>query len=201
MGEMLAQWVELRQEEDESFDAYRARVNHLKSLLEHAKERQSARMCAYTLLDKLQPRYKQAVLALKAEAKLKEADSIEWDTVTAFINSHEREESRIDGEVANGDAKAMAAMSGASWSGRMQLAKQAERKGGQAASASAPARQGAERAPRTMDDVQCFGCKQFGHMKRNCPKAERRSRSSTQGQRQSSQQELRQLSAQTRCSS
>lgn len=185
VGEMLAQWTHLRQEDSESFDAYRARVNHLQSLLTQAKERQSARMYAYTLLDKLQPRYKQAVLALKASDKLKQADSIDWDTVTAFINSHEREESRIDGEVANGDAKAMAAMSGTSWSQRMQLAKQAKQKGGQAASASAPARQGAERAPRTMDDVQCFGCKQFGHMKRNCPKAEQRSRSSTQGQRQS----------------
>ena len=68
VGELLAQWVALRQEEDESFDAYRARVNQLKSLLEHAKEPQSARMCVFTLLDKLQPRYKQAVLALKAGA-------------------------------------------------------------------------------------------------------------------------------------
>jgi hypothetical protein len=55
VGELLAQWIALRQEEDESFDAYRARVNQIKALLEHAKEPQSARMYVFTLLDKLQP--------------------------------------------------------------------------------------------------------------------------------------------------
>ena len=38
VGELLAQWIALQQEEDESFDAYRARVNHLRALLVHAKE-------------------------------------------------------------------------------------------------------------------------------------------------------------------
>ena len=42
VGELLAQWVALRQEDDESFDAYRARVNHLLALLDHAKEKPSA---------------------------------------------------------------------------------------------------------------------------------------------------------------
>ena len=41
-------------------------MNQLKALLEHAKEPPSARMYAFMLLDRLQPRYKQAVLALKA---------------------------------------------------------------------------------------------------------------------------------------
>ena len=39
MGAVLvAQWVALRQEDEESFDAYRARVNHVLALLDHAKE-------------------------------------------------------------------------------------------------------------------------------------------------------------------
>src|SRR6185437_1345928 len=50
------------------------------------------------LLGKLQPRYKPAVLALKAGDKLKDADKVEWDTVTAFINAHERSEQRLDGD-------------------------------------------------------------------------------------------------------
>ena len=71
VGELLAQWVALRQEEDESFDAYRARVNHVLALLEHAKEKPSARQHAFMLLDRLQPRYKPAVLALKLGDLLK----------------------------------------------------------------------------------------------------------------------------------
>ena len=66
VGELLAQWIALQQEEDESFDAYRARVNHLRVLLVHAKEPPSDNMYALTLVDRLHPRYKQAVLALKA---------------------------------------------------------------------------------------------------------------------------------------
>jgi hypothetical protein len=38
IGELLAQWTALQQGEEESFDAYRARVNHLRALLVHAKE-------------------------------------------------------------------------------------------------------------------------------------------------------------------
>ena len=44
------------------------------------------------LLDRLQPRYKQAVLALKAGGQLKDAEKIAWETVAALINQHERSE-------------------------------------------------------------------------------------------------------------
>jgi len=114
VGELLAQWVALRQEEDESFDAYRARVNQLKALLDHAKEPQSARMYVFTLLDKLQSRYKQAVLALKASGQLKDADKIVWDTVAAFINQHERSELRFGAESGSESAAMAAAARGSS---------------------------------------------------------------------------------------
>lgn len=79
VGELLATWTSLAQEEHESFDAYRARVNHVKTLLECAKEPQSARMYSYILLDKLQPKYESAVLALKAGGQLADADKISGD--------------------------------------------------------------------------------------------------------------------------
>jgi hypothetical protein len=59
IGNLLDQWTSMRQgeaAEDESFDAYLARVNQLRSLLEHAGEKPSHNMYAYTLLWKLQPR-------------------------------------------------------------------------------------------------------------------------------------------------
>jgi len=98
VGELLSQWTTLQQDADESFDAYRARVNKLNVLLEQAKEKPSARMYTFMLLDRLQPRYKAAVLALKAGGQLKDTEKVQWDSVTSFINAHERTEARLDRE-------------------------------------------------------------------------------------------------------
>ena len=65
-------------------------MNKVSALLEAAKEKPSARFYAFTLLDKLQPSYAAAVLALKAGEALTDASKIDWDKVTAFVNSHER---------------------------------------------------------------------------------------------------------------
>jgi len=92
VGALLTQWIALKQGEDESFDAYRARVDKLFSLLEAAQEKQSRRMYSLLLLDHLQPQYKQAVLALKASGKMKDPEKADWDEIAAFINSHERAE-------------------------------------------------------------------------------------------------------------
>ena len=176
VGELLAQWTTLRQEEDETFDAYRARVTHLNSLLAAAKEKPSARMFSYMMLDRLQPRFKQAVLALKAGGQLKDAESIAWDTVTAFVNSHERNEMRLDTQESGAHAMAVsysrppgakpwlkAASAGAASS---SIA------GSKTASfgfrAAPPSRE--QRHPRTLTDVQCFNCKEFGHLSRQCLK-------------------------------
>jgi hypothetical protein len=165
VGELLAQWTTLRQEEDESFDAYRARVNRLNALLDHADEKPSARMYAYMMLDRLQGRYKQAVLALKVGDQLKKADNIPWDSVTAFINAHERNEMRLDAAGGGMDgapnAKAMAARGESS-------TVQRPRTWAKAAAASTAPRDEPQR-PRTLADVQCFNCEKFGHMSRKCP--------------------------------
>ena len=146
VGDLLEQWTSLRMDDSESFDAYRARVNKLRELLKAAKESPSDRMYTLIMLDRLQPRFKQAVLALKAGGQLKDADKIAWDTVTAFINSHERNESRMD---ASSDGIATAAA--------------------MAAAATRPPRQPRSNSSRDLSNVQCYECDQFGHLKMNCP--------------------------------
>ena len=62
---LLGQFFALAQEVDESFDAYRARVNKVDALLTAAKACPPRMQYAFMLLDRLQPRYAQAVLALR----------------------------------------------------------------------------------------------------------------------------------------
>ena len=176
VGELLGRWSALHQDEAQSFDAYRAEVNKLAALLDHAKEKPSARMYAHTLLDRLQPRYKPAVLALKASGQLKDASVVAWDTITAFINAHERNEARLGSESVDGQAKAMATTAWNkphSWPSKPTPAAAAAAGSGTAAPQSDHASHGQgqrSHRPRTLAHVQCFNCEEFGHLSRNCPK-------------------------------
>jgi hypothetical protein len=174
IGDLLATWIAQRQDEEESFDAYRARVNHLRALLAHAKEPQSDNMYAYMLLDRLQPRYTQAVLALKAGGQLKDATKIEWDSVTAFINAHERNEQRQSGGAttaamanairgsgagsATAEKPSQQDNGGASWTSQ-RGGHGGSRRGGQQQRGGQPQR----------DRRTCFRCDQKGHIAATCP--------------------------------
>ena len=103
---LFREWSELEQGDDESFDAYRARVNNVANLLGNADERPSARMYAYTLLERLRPHYKPVVLALQNSSLMKKTKTIavpkvekteldiDWIEVTRQVNAHERSEQR-----------------------------------------------------------------------------------------------------------
>lgn len=171
VGELLAQWTTLRQEDDESFDAYRARVNRLHTLLEQAKEKPSARMYAYMMLDRLQPQYKPAVLALKVGEQLKDADKIAWDTVAAFLNAHERNEQRIGAEA--GDGARAAAARGRSMPDPSDPSQKQwrSRASGQLKQRRGDRQQGARQDKRT-----CFRCDQQGHIAAVCPNPPKPSR-------------------------
>ena len=186
VDDLLTQWSLLRQEDDESFDAYRARVTKVATLLEQANAKVPAPMLSHTLLSKLLPRYKPAVLALKAGDQLVDPKAIKWEKVTAFINAHEREEQRMDLEsgATGGEAKAMAARG--TWANRAST--QARGNGsrttvtlgstngatsGGASGSSDSARHGdaSERRPRRpLAEIECYLCHQLGHMVGKCPK-------------------------------
>ena len=151
VNDLITQWMQLHMEEEESFDAYRARVNRIHTLLELAQEKPSARQYSYTLTDKLAPHFKQAILALKASGKLKEADMVDWEAVTAFINAHERSEHRlaqrdISSEGSQANTMAMAA--------RGYVSGNTGSSGG--------------RRPRSLADMQCFNCSEYGHLASQC---------------------------------
>ncbi len=177
IGELLAQWTALRQEDDESFDAYRARVNHLRALLIHAKEPPSDNMYAFMLLDRLQPRYKQAVLALKAGSQLKDVSTIVWDTVTSFINAHERSEVRLGENGASGVGMAAAAHGTADGTTGRQHPRAASGTAGwsrQGSSNQFGRRGGIPRRtarPGESETRTCFRCEEKGHVVANCPQA------------------------------
>jgi transposase InsO family protein len=180
IGELLAQWTALKQEDDESFDAYRARVNHLRALLVHAKEPPSDNMYAFMLLDRLQPRYKQAVLALKAGNQLKDASTIAWDTVTSLINAHERSELRLGAEHTSVDGAAMVHAARATGDRSEQQSHAGRQYTGRGGSQHAWMQQGSggrgrgrgdgHRSARAGQDTRtCFRCDKQGHIAAVCP--------------------------------
>jgi len=105
VGELWDEFTQLAQGDDESFDQYKARVDRVYGLLEHAKDKPSRGQYTHRLLWKLSPQYNAAVLALRAGGKLKESDKIDWDEIVAFVNNHERSQQRLDA----GDGGQMAA--------------------------------------------------------------------------------------------
>ena len=163
---LLRQWFGLKQGEEESFDAYRARVMKLATLLELAKEKQSDRMLVFILLEQLQPRYKPAVLALQNGTKLSDVSKIDWNDVAAFINAHERSEQRLQGD-ASADAQAMAVgMRAPSYSKMAQSANNSKSGVGGRQSGFA----GVQRSGFTpMSQRECYHCHKVGHIKMNCP--------------------------------
>jgi hypothetical protein len=169
VADLLMQWITLGQNEEESFDAYRARVDKLNTLLTIAKEKPSARMYSLMMTEKLQPKYKAAVLALKAGGKLKDAEKIDWESVVALINAHEREEFRQGGEsTAYANAARGFAPNGAKQNNPWNSKHTMQQSGG-------------ERERRPLSSVQCFGCQQYGHYKKECPNRRRNDGANSSG--------------------
>ena len=168
VAELLSQWMNLKQEAEESFDAYRARVNKLRSLLEVANEKPSDGVYAYILLDRLQPSYSHAVLALKAGDKLKDASKINWVEVIVFINNHERSvlRSETSGEEGGSNAEIGYAATQKKW--QKHIPYNIEYRG-----TIAPPGLGQPSVPPPTtkpDDRGCFNCGSKEHISRYCDK-------------------------------
>lgn len=150
VGDLWDEFTQLAQEEEESFDVYKSRVDRVYGLLAHAKDKPSPGLYAHRLLWKLSPRYSPAVLALKASGKLKDAGAISWDEIVAFINNHERSEHRLAANEGSDEQKLFAAT-----------------KRGEGNGPPASKRRDA------LSRIECFNCGGKGHMARNCRKPQK----------------------------
>ena len=160
---LFMEWAGLTQAVGESFDAYRARVNKISVLLDAAGEKPSPRMYAFTLLDKLQPFYSVAVLALKAGKTLDDATNIDWNKVTAFVNTHERNAQRSEEEGGASPELGMAAIGGSNGG----------RRGFQKGNKNNPQQRSPLPATTKPDARGCFNCASKDHIMRYCPRPKR----------------------------
>jgi hypothetical protein len=171
VAELLSQWMNLKQDAEESFDAYRARVNKLRALLETANEKPSDGVYAYILLDRLRPLYSHAVLALKAGDKLKDASKINWVEVIVFINNHERSVTRGDAEQSSGGigpGEMGYAAQQKKWQKHVPHSREYNGAGGPP---SYPPGQPSVPPPTTKPDYRgCFACGSKEHISRYCDK-------------------------------
>ena len=144
---VLELWERLttaRQEEDEAFDVYKARVDSVKELLVAAKEVVPPTLYASTLLWRLQARYSPAILSMKTSDMLKDLNHLDWPRIVTLIAQFERDQLSLGGE-AEGSERAMA----------MRTPR----------GNTSPIARG--RSP--VSRIQCWTCSKFGHYKSDCP--------------------------------
>lgn len=158
VGDLWDQFTKMEQSDEESFDQYKARVDHVYGLLAHAKDKPSAGLYAHRLLWKLLPQYTPAVLALKASGKLKEPEKIVWDEIASFVNNHERSQQRLNERDDIGQGHAMAVTSAR------------------------------RNVPNKKGTFACFNCGESGHMARQCSKPRRARRDGPENAYESSQE-------------
>ena len=147
MADLWERFTALEQSSDESFEEYKARVDELRSLLVHAKDPPSHGQYTHRLLWKLQQKYDQAVLALKAGDRIKDTEKIDWVEVSSFMANHERSQLRLNGVNESPAERTMAARGNNNNSGGASSRKQAG----------------------VATDYRCFECGTVGHIKRFCP--------------------------------
>lgn len=167
IADLYKRWNELAIGDDESFDSYKARVDEVNRLLEHAKDKPSPGQYAYVVLEKaamLQPKLKPAVLALRVASaasgsgedrfRLSDPMNTNWDEVVKFINSHERSENRMSDAQAERDhgiAAAAAAARSSQWNKSLSSSSQWVK-------------------TKSSGDIECHHCHEKGHIRPHCPR-------------------------------
>jgi hypothetical protein len=152
---VMALWKKfttLQQQQEESFDAYKARVDAARELLVHAKQTLSPGLYASLLLWNLQPRYAAAVLALQTADKLKDPAAVDWAHITDYMAQYERTQRHTEGNSAeDGGQRTMAVLAG--------MPNQQSR---------SPV--GSNKKPaQNLSKVDCYYCKKLGHYASDCP--------------------------------
>jgi len=157
---LLGEWSSLRQDDSETFDMYRARVNRVHTRLVSAKEQPTPRAYSYKLMD-LNPRYAPILLALQASRVLEQHASTDWEEIARQINAHERRELRQSSEN-SGQGLAMSA------AGSSRQRSRNWRSGGGSSSKQGDQRSGAGNAGQKRGPKVCWGCGKEGHQREDC---------------------------------
>jgi hypothetical protein len=163
----------LEQKTGETFSAYKARVDHIRMLLKHAKEPMSESLYCGLLLWKLQPEYGSAVLAARAGGQLKDAKLVNWEEMVAFMNNQERSLRRLEGgngEEGEGEEGSAASSQKAAPSEKSMSAGAKggyKGKGGWKPAGGASSHGGGKAWPNP--NIECFACHEHGHIASKCP--------------------------------
>ncbi len=144
---VMALWKEFTtmvQDNEESFDTYKARVDSARELLVNAKQPIPEGLYASLILWNLQPHYSTAVLTLKTGDRLKDPAKIDWTSITDYMAQYERSQVHLGEIGVNNHERTMAA------------------------------RANAARRQNTTLSVKCFNCHKKGHYATQCDQPDRR---------------------------
>lgn len=172
VSELLEKWLALRMEVNESYDSFYARASQVVTLLTYADQKPTPEVYCLIMLDRLQPGYDDAVLALKVSGKLQDKKSIDWDEVKKIINNHERNKKLVvGGSAAAGAAADGTAMAARTWSniGHGAPASDARGSNHRGHNDSGRDRNAGHAAGSGGRTISCFACGQKGHIARMCP--------------------------------
>jgi hypothetical protein len=156
VADLWKTYTSLAQEPGENFEEYKARVDSVLELLQHAKESPPPGLYSFTLIWRLQPRYYDAVLALKANGQMKDPAQVDWPAIAAFMANHERSLQRL-GSTETAD-HVMGARS----------------PGGQGSSSGDSRRKSERSAGGGHSGVECYYCHEFGHIAADCAQLKRK---------------------------
>jgi hypothetical protein len=167
IGEIFMKFFHSFQGKDQSFDEWRAWVNELRRVLESAGQTITPEMYVWVLLDKLQPRHEQAVLALKASGKLTDKKIVDWNEIATFINTQERSKNRQES-----DGVVSAAWANAATSSRAAVPRTYSGNSNNRSNESSDSNGSKKIVTVNMDEIQCGNCRDYGHVAKVCPKPE-----------------------------